>query len=584
MTDHDRRPSGRFPSLLLGLGLTCASFMTVAHATENASVREQGPPAKLDPVSYYRDLRKARDLMARHSWEEAAKLYESLVAHNPADGALWRDLGDCRYARREYLRAADAFEKALAIGFDFPADGTYLIACCRALADDKEGAFSWLEKSLAGKFEERPDIARDERFRSLRDDPRFPELVGRLDHEVDRDEGWSLDLAFLVKEVKRLHDKFSKQPLPRSFEQGVIDLEERIASFSDPRMAIEIQKLLALLGDGHTVLYPLPGKLGTLTYLPIRFYLFADGLFVIDAGLELQRWIGARVVQIGETEVGDAMRRVESIVSHDNPMGIKWIGPVYLTFPDVLEALGIVERASRVAVVFETRDGRRETAVLENAAPLTSPSLPKLIPSKIPGAPPPPLYLSKVADHYWFQHFAELATVYFQFNHVNDKRDETLDRFLTRLTSLLEEKSVKSLIVDMRNNEGGNGFLAAVVARALIRFESAGDDRRIFVMTSRNTFSAAQMVINWIDLFTSAIFVGEPSSSRPNFTGEDTTLLLPYSGLRGSISSRSHQTDARDHRFWIAPEIPVELSSQDYFANRDPALDALLTIIGQPPR
>lgn len=34
-----------------------------------------------------------------------------------------------------------------------------------------------------------------------------------------------------------------------------------------------------------------------------------------------------------------------------------------------------------------------------------------------------------------------------------------------------------------------------------------------------------------------------------------------------------------DHRQWIAPDIPVQLSSGDYFGNRDPVLEAVLEVI-----
>jgi hypothetical protein len=54
---------------------------------------------------------------------------------------------------------------------------------------------------------------------------------------------------------------------------------------------------------------------------------------------------------------------------------------------------------------------------------------------------------------------------------------------------------------------------------------------------------------------------------------------LPYSGLEMTISTRYHQTDDQDQRTWIAPKIPVDLSSADYFANRDPVLDAVREVI-----
>ena len=54
---------------------------------------------------------------------------------------------------------------------------------------------------------------------------------------------------------------------------------------------------------------------------------------------------------------------------------------------------------------------------------------------------------------------------------------------------------------------------------------------------------------------------------------------LPFSGIPVVISTRYHQTEDMDQRQWIAPKIPVQLSSTDYFANRDPLLEAVLEVI-----
>jgi hypothetical protein len=54
-------------------------------------------------------------------------------------------------------------------------------------------------------------------------------------------------------------------------------------------------------------------------------------------------------------------------------------------------------------------------------------------------------------------------------------------------------------------------------------------------------------------------------------------VALPWSGLNVSISNRYHESIPGDTREWNEPEIPVELASRDYFANRDPVLDAVLS-------
>ena len=42
-----------------------------------------------------------------------------------------------------------------------------------------------------------------------------------------------------------------------------------------------------------------------------------------------------------------------------------------------------------------------------------------------------------------------------------------------------------------------------------------------------------------------------------------------------------HDSYWGDNRPWIAPYLPIELSSADYFANRDPVLETVLALIEQ---
>jgi C-terminal processing protease CtpA/Prc len=127
----------------------------------------------------------------------------------------------------------------------------------------------------------------------------------------------------------------------------------------------------------------------------------------------------------------------------------------------------------------------------------------------------------------------------------------------------------------LRHNNGGNSYLYPPVIDALTAWETAMPYGKLYVLTGRNTFSAAQNFIAQLDKRTRAIFVGEPSSSKPNFVGEENDMQLPWSGAIASISNRYHENIPGDTRGWIEPDIKVELSSRDYFANRDPVLERL---------
>ena len=54
-------------------------------------------------------------------------------------------------------------------------------------------------------------------------------------------------------------------------------------------------------------------------------------------------------------------------------------------------------------------------------------------------------------------------------------------------------------------------------------------------------------------------------------------VLLPYSNAALALSTMEWALQSpADSRIWIAPEIPAVLTAEDYFANRDVAIEAVL--------
>jgi hypothetical protein len=561
--------------IALTVGLTCLA---------GSQARAQAiAPSRLSPAEYYQASRQARECLGRDEFGKAAELYERLVAEYRDDPRLWEALGDSRFNLKQYATASEAYRRALALETGDLSFDLYRIAQGYALAGDKKGAIEWLGRAVASGYERRSQITGDSAFASLGGDPLLSELAGDLPaRDYSRDEGWRHDLAYLVSEVKRMHYVYRSRPLPAGFDEETASLREDIPQLTDPQIIVRLQGLVARLGDGHSNVYFPFGDRG-LKQLPLRWYSFSDGLFVVSAPGDLAKWVGTRVVTIGDVDAAEALDRLSPFVSKDNTMFVRAIGTaLFLRSPDFLRAAGIVPNAERVSLTLESRMGHRETIVLSPAAP--GELVKYVTPSERPGAPPPPRYLARQSEPYWFEHLPETRSVYFQFNRVADGPGESLADFALRLTRYLDEHPVQNLIVDVRHNFGGNGELLAPLVRALIHFETTRADARLFVITGRTTFSAAQIFIAQVDRMTNAVFAGEPSSSSPNFVGEETPLVLPYSKLAGSISSRFHQSDGMDRRMWIAPEIPVALSSEDYFANRDPVLDAVLTVIRESGR
>jgi len=135
------------------------------------------------------------------------------------------------------------------------------------------------------------------------------------------------------------------------------------------------------------------------------------------------------------------------------------------------------------------------------------------------------------------------------------------------------------LVIDLRWNGGGNTFLSQALLHHLIRNPQISRRGALYVIVGRLTFSAAQNTATAIGRETEPIFVGEPTGSRPNFTGETIPFELPYSKLRANAGDLFWQTSwPEDHRTWIAPDIYAPPTFEAFRRNDDPAMDAILAL------
>lgn len=386
----------------------------------------------------------------------------------------------------------------------------------------------------------------------------------------DRVKGWQQDIDFLLAEIKKQHYVYKNKVLPQPLTTQLENLKKQVAEYSDERMLIELQRAMYHLGDGHSYVLPFGANVAPIHFLPLHFYEFSDGMFVIDANDTYQHLIGLKIKKIGKTTTEKLMHGMQSFISQDNIMGAKWIGPFFLRFRGLLEAYNLPKNSADIELQFENINGK---TVREKVAFIPVPrqrGIPKLVTPKAHV----PLYLSNVQANFWLKDLPDKKVLYWQFNQVFDNDNETISTFSKRLDSQLVVRQPRLLVVDVRHNNGGNGDLTPPLIAVLKKFEQ-NQKGKIVVITGRNTFSAAQIFITKVDKETNALFAGEPSSSSPNFVGEENGIILPYSKAIVSISNRYHENNKGDNRAWIEPILPVSLSSKDYFEGKDPILEAI---------
>jgi hypothetical protein len=401
---------------------------------------------------------------------------------------------------------------------------------------------------------------------------------------------WQEDLDVLAREMPLRHRKLYHTVSQPRFEAALGDLRARVPSLQRHQIIVELARIVAMVGDGHTNVAPTRDPAIGFRSYPVMMYFFKDGLYVRAATAQRADLLGARVLAIGSTPVDEAYRRVRELIGRDNEMDARYFAPHLLAMPEVLHALGLVEDMENAPLLVE-RDGKRQTVMLAPQGPArmmppdTDTSwapLPGWVDARGPaiaGA----MWLRRPEDKYWFEYLPAQRAWYVQFNQVTNKPDESIAAFTKRLLAAFDARPAERLVLDLRLNRGGNGDYVPAIVRTLVKARPLDVDGRLFVLTGRATFSAAQFLVNDLERMTDAVFVGEPTGGKPNSYGDSRKIVLPNSGITVRVSILWWQEDERDHRQWTAPQVAADLSFADYRANRDPALAAALAYRPQPP-
>ena len=177
---------------------------------------------------------------------------------------------------------------------------------------------------------------------------------------------------------------------------------------------------------------------------------------------------------------------------------------------------------------------------------------------------------------YWQRWDPATRILYVQYNKVVDAPGQPLSAFAAELSRVVAQQPVEKLVIDMRNNNGGDTHLNEPLLAAVAGAAKINRPGRLYVITGRRTFSAAMNAVSYFARFTQAIFVGEATGGKPNSPGDETVFTLPYSQIVVNLSDRYWQggwpDDFTDTR---APDVAVPVRFADYARGRDAAMDLI---------
>jgi hypothetical protein len=399
---------------------------------------------------------------------------------------------------------------------------------------------------------------------------------------------WRADLAYCADSLPRAHPNFFHAVSRDVYRAALDSLSQRVPGLEHHAIVVELARIVALVGDGHTRLtLPFDKAAGFFTghattaapkipdlvfrHYPVRFGLFADTLWVIRTDTAHRRLLGGRVVSIGGRSVAEAMAAIEPTIQRDNDSQVRDLLPSWLVVPEILHARGVVPDMERAAIVVEGPGGR-ETGTLtpvQIGAPVA------WIDAR--GTGEPPLRERLPERSHWFTLMPDGRTVYARYRAVMDDSSGSVSRFGDSLFAAFERSGADRLVLDARGNVGGNGSLNRPLVRHLVRTERLWKPGALWALVDRGTFSAAVMFAADLEMRTPAILAGEKTGGHPNSYGDSKRVVLRNTGVTVRVSSLYWQlTSPQDKSDGIVPHVPVAMRFADWRANRDPVLDVAL--------
>jgi len=365
---------------------------------------------------------------------------------------------------------------------------------------------------------------------------------------------------------------------PRAeIERAIDELKGRAATAADDELMVGVAHIVALVSanggrDAHTGLYPWSPDSRYLAHsLPLRLWLFPDGLHVVDALAPYQDLIGARLDTIADHPVDEVLAALDPLIPRDNDATVRLLTPRYVLMPEVLHGLGLVDDVGPVQLGIADSAGSAQNVAVTPITMADYNAWAGPYGLHIP-ADPDVLYLSRMDKPLWWSRLDDGTTLFVQYNRV-----DILDgSFLRELMDEAAAPDVGRVVIDIRHNYGGEVQALSPILTAIATPANAAPGR-LFLVTGRNTFSAASMFAAMLQARTELTIVGEPMGGSPNMWGNPRDVELDQSGLVVSVATLFElATTLDDERPTIEPDLSVPLTFQDWSTGRDAALDEIL--------
>jgi len=379
-------------------------------------------------------------------------------------------------------------------------------------------------------------------------------------------EAWAADLAKLDESVRSIHPAPFTIHSEAEWTAKLAQLRTSLPKAAPDEQLVQLASLVGLL-DTHSYLDWRPDA----TFYEVLVYQFSDGIYAIRAADP--SLVGARLVSINGVPVEEVKTRLAPLVPHDNESGLLDSVQGLYSSVEYLHGSGIVADPAKPGYTFQ-RPGGAPVVANPGAVELSKWEQELGIIGDLVGDGPEAVARRNEVD--WWRTDAKKRVFLLAYNDYVAPTDA-----LAAMKEALDTKKADRVVVDLRYPRGGNRSIAFPLVAALAAEPRVNKPGGLTVLIGRENVSAGTVIVGMLDEQTKATFMGEATPARADgFLCDCVDVTLPASGFVVGIPSYTfHNGDKRPE---IAPDVPMALSGEDFFAGRDLVLDAALAAPPKP--
>jgi len=386
-------------------------------------------------------------------------------------------------------------------------------------------------------------------------------------------ESWIEDIDFYKTNLEQNHIDLYNTISEVEFEKEIQQIKSTLNKKSDVEVIIDLMRLTRKIGDGHTAF----SLRGVETHLfPIEIYNVDGQWRVVKVTKKHKNLLGKILTKIDGKQINHIAEEVNKVAQYiENKQSEIIRTGEYLMISELLYGLQLTKDEFKADFTFLDDSGEESTVLLNtiNNKDYYENTDFKSFEVRIPEIQKP---TDSKHDFLWFSPIENTTGIYIKFE--SYPSFEEMEKFGESVLKYINENQIKQVVIDLRNNGGGDFFVGTFLAYYLNLADSIDWKSGVYVLTDKVTFSAATSNASQFRQILNAKIIGEPTGSNPTGYQDMGQFTLPNSGMIVTYSKRLFRFQDEITQ-GVQPDVLIEYDWNSYSKGIDNMMEWVINEI-----